>query len=107
MRACEAGIPFVYLLVLLSDGKGCESRLYPRHRQREHRSQDHDPGGQLVLTSGAVAMLGEKARTFDAQEYEGGIVGFKLTEEPAEAEAPAPAKAPAKKTGGRGRATRP
>ena len=120
-------------------------------------------GGQLVLTSGTVAMLGddvehvqigydaktkvvgirgageeaqgryrlrsqkngtsrlvtgkrffahngltiEKARTFDAEAYDGGIVGFTLTEEPAEAEAetPAPAKkAPAKKTGGRRKA---
>ena len=119
-------------------------------------------GGQLVLTSGAVAMLGDdvdhvqlgydrktkvvgirgadedaegryrlrsqkngrsrlvtgkrffghygltfdKARTFDAEAYEGGIVGFKLTEEPAEeTETPAPAKkAPAKKTGGRRKA---
>ncbi len=49
----------------------------------------------------------EKARTFDAEAYDGGIVGFCLTEEPAEAEAetPAPAKkAPAKKTGGRRKA---
>ncbi len=102
-------------------------------------------GGQLVLTSGAVEMLGEnvdhvqigydaktkvvgirgagedaqgryrlrsqknggsrlvtgkrffahngltigKARTFDATAYDGGIVGFQLTEEPAEAEGPA------------------
>ncbi|MCP3960476.1 MAG: hypothetical protein GY719_21740 [bacterium] len=45
----------------------------------------------------------EKARTFDAEAYEGGIVGFNLTEEPAEAEAPAE-KAPAKKTGGRRKA---
>ena len=46
----------------------------------------------------------EKARTFDAEAYEGGIVGFCVTEEPAEAkdESPAPAKkAPAKKTAGR------
>ncbi len=120
-------------------------------------------GGQLVLTSGTVAMLGDdvdhvqlgydvktkvvgirgagedaegryrlrsqkngrsrlvtgkrffahygltldKARTFDAEAYDGGIVGFTLTEEPAEAETetPAPAKkAPAKKTGGRRKA---
>ncbi len=114
-------------------------------------------GGQLVLTSGTVAMLGDdvdhvqigydvktkvvgirgagedaegryrlrsqkngrsrlvtgkrffahygltidKARTFDAEQYDGGIVGFTLTEEPAEAEAETPAapvkKAPAKK----------
>ncbi len=116
-------------------------------------------GGQLVLTSGAVKMLGEdvshvqlaynakakvvgirgvgedaqgryrlrsqknsgsclvtgkrffshcgltieKARTFDAEAYDGGIVGFCLTEKPAEAEAPAPA-APVKKTGGRRKA---
>ncbi len=120
-------------------------------------------GGQLVLTSGAVEMLGEnvdhvqigydaktkvvgirgagedaqgryrlrsqktggsrlvtgkrffahngltiaKARTFDAAAYDGGIVGFELTGEPAEAETetPAPAKtAPAKKTGGKRKA---
>ena len=123
-------------------------------------------GGQLVLTSGAVAMLGDdvenvqlgydvktkvvgirgadedaegryrlrsqkngrsrlvtgkrffahygltidKARTFDAEAYDGGIVGFRLTEEPAEAESEtlakkAPAKkAPAKKTGSRRKA---
>ena len=116
-------------------------------------------GGQLVLTSGTVAMLGDKvdhvqigydaktkvvgirgagedaqgryrlrsqknggsrlvtgkrffahngltiakARTFDAEAYDGGIVGFQLTEEPAEAEAPAK-PAPAKKTGGRRKA---
>ena len=112
-------------------------------------------GGQLVLTSGAVAMLGDdidhvqigydvktkvigirgagedaqgryrlrnqktggsrlvtgkrffshygltidKARTFDAEAYDNGIVGFKLTEETAEAETetPAPAKVPAQK----------
>ena len=58
-----------------------------------------------------------KARTFDAEAYDAGIVGFELTEEPAEAEtettapamkAPAkkaPAKkAPAKKTGGKRKA---
>ncbi len=50
-----------------------------------------------------------KARTFDAQEYEGGIVAFSLAEVPAEAEGeaetPAPAeKAPAQKTGGRRKA---
>ena len=40
----------------------------------------------------------EKARTFDAQAFDGGIVGFCLTEEPAKAEAEAPAAtAPAKK----------
>ena len=120
-------------------------------------------GGQLVLTSGTVAMLGddvehvqlgydrktkvvgirsadedaegryrlrsqkngrsrlvtgkrffahhgltiEKAQTFDAEAFDGGIVGFQLTEEPAKAETetPAPAKtAPAKKTGGRRKA---
>ena len=125
-------------------------------------------GGQLVLTSGAVKMLGDdvdhvqlaynakqgvvgirgagesakgryslrtqkssgsrlvtgkrffahcgltikKARTFDAEAFDDGIVGFKLTEEPAEAEAPAetaPAKAaakkaPAKKTAGKRKA---
>ncbi len=126
-------------------------------------------GGQLVLTSGAVEMLGDdvdhvqigydrrtkvvgirgagedaqgryrlrtqktgsnrlvtgkrffnhygltidKARTFDAEAYDGGIVGFELTEEPVEAETPAPAvpakkapakKAPAKKTAGRRKA---
>ncbi len=121
-------------------------------------------GGQLVLTTGAVAMLGDdvdhvpigydvktrvvglraagenaegryrlripkkgdsrlvtgkrffahyglkvdKARTFDAEEYEGGIVGFKLiTDEPVKVEAPVPAlakKAPARKTGGRRKA---
>ena len=116
-------------------------------------------GGQLVLTSGAVEMLGddiefvqigwnakttvvgiraateeakgryrlraqknsesrlvtgkrffahnglaiEKAQTFDAEEYDGGIVGFKLIEEPAEAETKAET-APAKKTGGRRKA---
>ena len=46
-------------------------------------------------------------QTFDVEAYEGGIVGFSLTEEPAEveAEAEAPAKkAPAKKTGGRRKA---
>ncbi len=115
-------------------------------------------GGQLVLTSGAVAMLGddvdhvqigydaktklvgirgagedaqgryrlrsqktggsrlvtgkrffahngltiEKARTFDAEAFDGGIVGFQLTE-PAEAEAPAKT-APVKKTGGKRKA---
>ena len=113
-------------------------------------------GGQLVLTSGAVEMLGDdvefvqigwnaktkvvgirgagedakgryrlrtqknsgsrlvtgkrffshngltidKARTYDAEAYEGGIIGFNLTEE---AEAPAE-KAPAKKSGGRRKA---
>ncbi len=49
----------------------------------------------------------EKARTFDAAAYDGGIVGFELTEEPPEAEpeAKAPAKkAPAKKTGGKRKA---
>ncbi len=125
-------------------------------------------GGQLVLTSGAVEMLGddvefvqigfdrntgvvgiraatedakgryrlrsqktsgsrlvtgkrffthngltiEKAQTFDAEAYDGGIVGFKLTDEPAEADAEVPAPvetapaktAPAKKTGGRRKA---
>ncbi len=125
-------------------------------------------GGQLVLTSGAVDMLGDdvefvqlaynrakgivgirsadenakgryrlrtqknsgsrlvtgkrffthngltsdKARTFDAEEFADGIVGFKLTAEPAEAETEtptpaetAPAKtALAKKTGGRRKA---
>ncbi len=125
-------------------------------------------GGQLVLTSGAVDMLGDdvefvqlaynatkgvvgirgagedaqgryrlrsqknsgsrlvtgkrffthnglkidKAKTFDAEAYDGGIVGFKLTDEPAETvtETPtpvetAPAKtAPAKKTGGQRKA---
>ncbi len=111
-------------------------------------------GGQLVLTSGAVAMLGdkvdhvqigydaktklvgirgagedaqgryrlrsqktggsrlvtgkrffahngltiEKARTFDAEAFDGGIVGFQLAKVPAEAEAPA------KKTGRRRKA---
>ena len=120
-------------------------------------------GGQLVLTSGAVAMLGDdvdhvqigydvktkvvgirgadedaqgryrlrsqknggsrlvtgkrffshygltiaKARTFNAESYDGGIVGFKLTEEPAEAESETPApvdKAPPKKAGGKAKA---
>ncbi len=44
----------------------------------------------------------DKARTFDAEAYDNGIVGFTLTEEPeAEAETLAPAKkAPAKKAGG-------
>lgn len=42
----------------------------------------------------------EKARTFDAEAFDGGIVGFKLIEEPAEAEA----EAPAEKTGGRRKA---
>ena len=49
----------------------------------------------------------EKARTFDAEAFDGGIVGFQLTEEPAEAETETPApvkKAPAKKTGGRRKA---
>ena len=40
-----------------------------------------------------------KAQTFDAEEYDGGIVGFQLIEEPTEAEAPEP-----KKTGGRRKA---
>ena len=113
-------------------------------------------GGQLVLTSGAVDMLGddvefvqlgynaktgvvgiraatedakgryrlraqknsenrlltgrrffahngltiEQAKTHDAEEYDGGIVGFKLTEEPAETE-PKAETTPAKKAGGR------
>lgn len=122
-------------------------------------------GGQLVLTSGAVAMLGDdvdhvqlgydvktkvvgirgadedaegryrlrsqknggsrlvtgkrffahyrltidKARTFNAEAYDGGIVGFKLSEEPAEgegdSETPAPAKkAPAKSAGRKAKA---
>ena len=39
----------------------------------------------------------EKARTFTAETFEGGIVGFQLTEESAEAEA----KPVAKKAGGR------
>ena len=51
-------------------------------------------GGQLVLTSGAVDMLG------DDEAYDGGIVGLRLVEEPADAETPAPAK----KTGGRRKA---
>ena len=48
-----------------------------------------------------------KARTFDAETYDGGIVGFKLTEEApkAEAETPVPAtKAQAKKASGRRKA---
>ena len=46
-----------------------------------------------------------KARTFDAEAFDGGIVGFCLTEEePAEPEAEDPTKAPAKKTGGRRKA---
>ena len=118
-------------------------------------------GGQLVLTSGAVAMLGDdienvqlgydvktrvvgirsadedaegryrlrsqknggsrlvtgkrffshygltidKARTFNAEAYDGGIVGFKLSEEPADGESdgetPAPVKKAPAKTAGR------
>ena len=122
-------------------------------------------GGQLVLTSGAVAMLGDdvesvqlgydrktkvvgirgagedaegryrlrsqkngqsrlvtgkrffahygltidKARTFNAEAYDGGIVGFKLSEESGEgqgdSETPAPAKkTPAKSTGRKAKA---
>lgn len=116
-------------------------------------------GGQLVLTSGAVEMLGddiefvqlgldhktgvvgiraatedakgryrlraqknsesrlvtgkrffahndltiEKAQTYDAEEFEGGIVGFKLIEELAEPE-PKVETVSAKKTGGRRKA---
>ncbi len=42
----------------------------------------------------------DKARTSHAEAYDGGIVGFKLTEEPAQAPGPAK-KAPAKKIDGR------
>ena len=51
----------------------------------------------------------DKARTFDAEAYDGGIVGFKLIEESGEgqddSETPAPAKkAPTKSTGRKAKA---
>ena len=69
-----------------------------------YRLRTQKNGGSRLVTGkrffGHHSLTIDKARTFDAEAFDGGIVGFQLTEEPAEAETPAPAK----KTGGRRKA---
>ncbi len=80
--------------------RGADEDAEGRYRLRSQKN------GQSRLVTGKrffahYGLTIDKARTFDAEAYDGGIVGFKLTEEPAEAESEAPPlakKAPAKKT---------
>ena len=75
--------------------------------QGRYRLRSQKTGGSRLVTGKRFfahnGLTIEKARTFDAEAFDGGIVGFKLTDEAAEAETPAKA-APAKKTGGRRKA---
>lgn len=75
-----------------------------RYRLREQKNS----GSRLVTGKRFFNHNGltiEKTQTFDAEEYEGGIVGFQLATESAAAETEEPVKtAPAKKTGGRRKA---
>ncbi len=97
--------------------RGAAENAMGRYRLRSQKNS----GSRLVTGKRFFTHNGltiEKAKTFDAEAYDGGIVGFQLTEEPAEAEAeiPTPAEttpaettpakktAPAKKTGGRRKA---
>ena len=85
--------------------RGADEDAQGRYRLRSQKTG----GSRLVTGKRFFAHNGltiEKARTFDAEAFDGGIVGFQLTEEPTEAETEAPAKrtAPAKKTGGRRKA---
>ncbi len=91
--------------------RGAADDAQGRYRLRSQKNS----GSRLVTGKRFFTHNGltiEKARTFDAEEYDGGIVGFKLTDEPVEAETeiptaettPAKKTAPAKKTGGRRKA---
>ena len=77
--------------------------------QGRYRLRSQKTGGSRLVTGKRFfahnGLTIAKARTFDAEAFEGGIVGFCLTEEPAKAETEAPTKkAPAKKTDGRRKA---
>lgn len=73
-----------------------------RYRLREQKkSESRLVTGKRFFSHNSLTI--EKARTFDAEEYDGGIVGFKLIEEPAETE-PKAKTAPAKKASGRRKA---
>ena len=77
--------------------RGADEDAQGRYRLRTQKNS----GSRLVTGKRFFSHYGltiEKARTFDAEAFGGGIVGFQLTEESAEAEAPA------KKTGGRRKA---
>ena len=72
------------------------------YRLREQKnSESRLVTGKRFFAHNSLAI--EKAQTFDAEEYDGGIVGFQLIEVPTETE-PKAEKAPAKKTGGRRKA---
>lgn len=78
--------------------RGAADDAQGRYRLRSQKNS----GSRLVTGKRFFSHNGltiEKAQTFDAEEYEGGIVGFQLIEEPTEAEAPEP-----RKTGGRRKA---
>ncbi len=97
------GVEFVQLAYNAKQGvvgiRGAGEDAKGRYRLRAQKSS----GSRLVTGKrffNHYELTIDKAQTFDAEEFADGIVGFKLTEEPAEAEIPAPAK----KTGGRRKA---
>ena len=83
--AYNAAKGIVGLRAATEDAKG-------RYRLREQKnSESRLVTGKRFFAHNGLAI--DKAQTFDAQEYDNGIIGFQLIEEPAEAEAAA------KKTG--------
>ncbi len=109
------GIEFVQLAYNQAKGivgiRGADEDAKGRYRLRTQKN-----GGSRLVTGKRFfthnGLTIDKAQTYDAEAFDGGIVGFKLTDEPAETvtETPtpvdtAPAKtAPAKKTGGQRKA---
>ena len=93
--AYNAAKGIVGLRAATEDAKG-------RYRLREQKNSE----SRLVTGKRFFAHNGlkiEKAQTFDAEEYDGGIVGFQLIGEPDETEDKAET-APAKKAGSRRKA---
>ena len=84
--------------------RGADEDAEGRYRLRSQKNG----GSRLVTGKRFFAHYGltiDKARTFNAEAYDGGIVGFKLTDGATDGEDESPAKtAPAKTTGRKAKA---